>query len=581
MAEAESITTVPLFHHQRLSCHKMIETEKRNWVSYTNMSGRDRESKLRLGILSDPVGSGKSLVILYHVANDLKAERIINEEQSIIYIAKGTLPRRYTLGYNKQKHISARHEPDDLVIPNMLIIPHMLYKQWSGYITKFIPSLLKDTIIIYNKKTLEQYLSTYNDTIYNFIIITDKMNKKLYDNCRETIRIKRLLIDEFDSLKGIRIYYKTEYIWVITSSIHNIYNPSPYVKKNTVHDRGVLSKELRYIVNSLDENLLRKIIIRNDEEIIKQSIALPPPNIQTIHYIQSSNSYILEGLIPSRAMELIECGDEQSAITSLGIHTDDSEENLVKTFVKQIDYKILKINTDFNYQINNPTLNERQKNTLKSQMDIEIKKLESRKKLIEERMKETMCYICYCDIQTRTMTKCCHSSFCLNCLSTWLNRNKRCPLCASTITLSDIYTVKKNCKSNSYAPSNKQAFIDYIKNMDLENSTILVYNSSKDTCMHLISMLKQDYNISAEFLSGHINRINNLLKKFKNKEINILFADPYTYSSGLNLEYTTHIILYTKYSRDTETQCIGRAQRLGRTVPLNIIKLNPIYQPQN
>ena len=45
------------------------------------------------------------------------------------------------------------------------------------------------------------------------------------------------------------------------------------------------------------------------------------------------------------------------------------------------------------------------------------------------------------------------------------------------------------------------------------------------------------------------------------------------YGSGLNLQMASDIIIYHELDIELETQVIGRAQRLGRTEPLNVYYL--------
>ena len=45
------------------------------------------------------------------------------------------------------------------------------------------------------------------------------------------------------------------------------------------------------------------------------------------------------------------------------------------------------------------------------------------------------------------------------------------------------------------------------------------------------------------------------------------------YGMGLNLQMTTHIIIYHRMTKELEQQIIGRGHRLGRTKPLSVVYL--------
>ena len=71
-------------------------------------------------------------------------------------------------------------------------------------------------------------------------------------------------------------------------------------------------------------------------------------------------------------------------------------------------------------------------------------------------------------------------------------------------------------------------------------------------------------------ISGSSYRISNIIDKFKNCEFQVLFLNAAHFGAGLNLQFTDNIMIYHRMSTDLEKQVIGRAQRMGRMVPLTI-----------
>jgi hypothetical protein len=45
------------------------------------------------------------------------------------------------------------------------------------------------------------------------------------------------------------------------------------------------------------------------------------------------------------------------------------------------------------------------------------------------------------------------------------------------------------------------------------------------------------------------------------------------FGAGMNLQMTTDLVIYHRFSNEMEEQIIGRAQRLGRKTPLNVYYL--------
>jgi SNF2 family DNA or RNA helicase len=61
-----------------------------------------------------------------------------------------------------------------------------------------------------------------------------------------------------------------------------------------------------------------------------------------------------------------------------------------------------------------------------------------------------------------------------------------------------------------------------------------------------------------------------IIQEFKHKNLNVLFLHSMESGAGLNLQEATDLILYHPMSEGMKTQIIGRAYRVGRTLPLNI-----------
>ena len=84
----------------------------------------------------------------------------------------------------------------------------------------------------------------------------------------------------------------------------------------------------------------------------------------------------------------------------------------------------------------------------------------------------------------------------------------------------------------------------------------------------------EKYEIKYAILKGTINRINKIIDDYSTGKIKIILLNSQYFGSGLNLQMTTDLIIYHKLEASIEKQAIGRAQRLGRKTPLNLIYLH-------
>jgi SNF2 family DNA or RNA helicase len=80
-------------------------------------------------------------------------------------------------------------------------------------------------------------------------------------------------------------------------------------------------------------------------------------------------------------------------------------------------------------------------------------------------------------------------------------------------------------------------------------------------------------NYPSHTLQGNKDSIAKTLAEFEKGNIRILLMNSQTSAAGLNIPSATHLILLHKMAAEEEKQILGRAYRLGRTTPLQYIKL--------
>ena len=78
------------------------------------------------------------------------------------------------------------------------------------------------------------------------------------------------------------------------------------------------------------------------------------------------------------------------------------------------------------------------------------------------------------------------------------------------------------------------------------------------------------HSISNRTLKGNTNTINSIIRKYKNHDINVLLLNMKHCGSGINLEMSDNIYIMNFLDSETETQVIGRVNRIGKKNNLNI-----------
>ena len=110
-----------------------------------------------------------------------------------------------------------------------------------------------------------------------------------------------------------------------------------------------------------------------------------------------------------------------------------------------------------------------------------------------------------------------------------------------------------------------------IKNNINSKSRILIFS---EFSFRKISYGFEKNDINYSLLQGPVGSQNKILEDYKDGKIQILLLNAKHFGAGLDLQITTNIILFHKFTDiSLKTQVIGRAQRIGRTEPLTVTYL--------
>ena len=620
---AKSVTPqwlkTPLLLHQQsaLAAALRLETAKTNGLDVDAIAGESVGGKLytSYGILGDRVGSGKSLTALSLVKMP-PPPPLYNE-----YIVRGNTilgdGRDVGLLRTRTQVMSGTGMKLKEVSTSLFIIPHALMGQWEAYVAN--DTTLKCCFV---KKRKEAELPNLLETIeqYDALFVSSTMwNSFRAIHHPRNILWRRVFIDEADSIAITTDWDDINglFYWFISASWLNLvfaggayfnvlsaYTPldetPPYVidrvKKlqnnhylqipgcrhvNIVRRMcGISANHSTVAINAAVSQSAR-LIVHSSEEYIKTSFTMPTMTTRKIICATPTNIRVLDSFISREMMERLNAGDVVGALESLGMNSyTESEITDAVTAAIQKELHNAKVTYEYKKTLEYSTESLKQK-AIEAQ-EQKIASIESRISAIQERLKrakEQTCPICYCDLTNPSVTPCCQQLFCFACLCESLKRVASCPLCRARIeNIKDIKVLGESAaqpqvqeapKTNSLLNKN-DSFVKFMK----ENPTarVLMFSSYDESFRKLEDSLDAA-DIKYSMLNGSQLRIAKLLREFKSGKYNVLFLNARNMGAGLNIESATHVMLFHRMSAELESQIIGRANRLGRTNPLEVVYL--------
>ena len=589
--EQPSTLKIILKQHQLSLIYKCRELENSSIDSY-NIDGINIKTKF--GIMGDIVGSGKTLSILGLIETEKNVKTKIPKYYSnhfISYIDSTKLNYNIFINSNDKKYF-----PNT----NVIIVPHNIYKQWSSSIEE--NTNLK-YIGIYNKKSYEKFNEELikEDFNYDIILISSTKYKVVSLNIYDYI-FSRVIIDEADSIKITGHMINYNFIWLVTSTYDVLCNPNGIRKYanekgelssyyshsegyiNYVYFRGVQSTLIKSIMNSLntvETKVKKQLIIKNDNEFIKNAFNLQD---YIVNILKSNNPLVANVLGTFASQEImnhINGGDIEGAIEKLNCKKI-SEKYLIEAVTKDFEDKLHNKKIELEMKSKMSYSSENAKKESLDKIKGKIYEIENKIDGIKSKLNDNnVCSICYDEIDNKAITMCCNTKFCLECISTWLHSNDKCPFCRSKISNNNICVITENIpekKQSNSLPTKMQHFKKLIElKKDEMGFKMLIFSDFQNTFKDIVELIELN-TINYRRVLGTTSTINKIVNNYKlpnnNPEsIQILLLNADYCASGINLENTSDIVIYHSMSEAKTKQIIGRGQRPGRISPLNVWKL--------
>ena len=531
--------------------------------------------KTSIGVIGCKVGSGKSFVVLSLIIS-----------QPLLYFNREICEFNNSFTYstvNKNTYTKTLNS-------NIILAPHKIIKQWENYINNF--TKIKNLVTISTKKdlkelenliensvNLEDYIKTFLDNSL-FLVSSTRWNDfaNFFNGLFCEYIFSRIFIDEVQEINVPNSQkIRSNFIWFITSSINDM-----YYTKNT----GFISNTIIRVSNYSDY-----LIIKTDNKYVEECQNLPEPLYKKIICKSHRLLKIIGNVITQDIKNMLEAEDIDGVVSTLGL-TVVSEKNIIDKICIDL---VRELN---NYKLEHEYKKKRTFSSIKSKEDSinmtekKINEIENKIKNIEDRIKESdLDPITRCDIENPVLVNCCNNKYDLDSLLSLFSYNESksikttCPLCRSIISSKNLLFLseKNNIENKKNDEGNekiKNSFVTREKTK-LENLAYLLKNIDKEKRVLIFSDYEGNFSTISDIFNKNKDQeikqikgsgvsINNLIEKYKKKEIKNLFLNAKHNASGLNLQMTDIIIIMHKMSKEKEKQVIGRAQRIGRDTALEI-----------
>ena len=597
---------VSLRSHQKAVLYEM-ERRERELSKGMDMSGATLYS--RFSFLGDGVGVGKSLMVLGHIARLKNAPMIANIPKLNVHSTSNI----YSL-----EHVTYAADLSDAGC--LIVVPHTLYRQWQTYIKE--QTTLK-FLGVQTKKVMEDENLMAKICAADLVLVSNTLYGQLQDYVdAHKLLWKRVFYDEADTLHlpSTRPRPTARFSWLISASWPNLLFPNvshymthivlnQMINNQTISGKPLdptmkefLQKQLqqsttatytytrfyfmstaffRDMVHSGNE-FRGRLVLRCRDEFVKESITLPPIQIRNILCRTTLLQQVVAHAIPADVRNLLHAGDIQGALQHLGVKSEESKslvEAVSENRTKELDR--LKKTYDFKASLEYST--PQAKEAALSLLKTRIASLEEQIKGLKERIenyKDEMCPICFDESQSPTLTPCCSRIFCAGCILTSLTRQTTCPLCRAQINATGLRNLATEplAVANEIVDPNKppeplkktEQLLELIKKTP--NAKFLVFSRYDNPFLQIAQEIEA-LKVSVKHLRGNKDVIASTLKGFQKGETKVLLLNSIQAGAGLNITAATHVILLHAMTHEEEKQILGRAYRLGRTEPLEVIRL--------
>lgn len=565
-----------------------------------------------LGILSNKVGSGKSLCVLGAVAlrRRLQTRACVTYhfDDSVFVMQEACARREVSLG-------------------NLIVVPNYLTSMWEDYVTRYTTGLKHLTVGQGMFPLREPHLTELPglDVVvcgasnYNLLMRTCVARKWVWS---------RVVFDETDTLNiAACVRPATRFVWMVSSSLPNLlFSHGPFwmwdeQRSHAVRvvTRGLTSGSTGYLKSTLQKlgtshanRILRHIVVKLEDRYVDEQLRLPAIREQVHRCVEPVALRVVHAHVPDVVRDMLNGHDDTGALEGLGCVAAAPGETVVSYLCKSLRVQIrnLQAKTEYLRGLEKPC--ERDV-SVQQKIDRTESKIEDFKNRLQRIMTNVCgdkcvtetadqmrtskvspaCPICL-DTTTdsnRCVSTCCLNCFCVQCVQALpVEQQASCPLCrgrfdalvcsANAVDAVEEEDVEEVDTARPPPPSTKHdVMIELLRQIlaaeehEHEASKKILMFMWNDNSLARVRARLDEHGIPSKTLTGTSRTIGRLVKWFHVGKIPVLLVNASAHRCGLDLSAATHVILFQRFCSETERQILGRAHRLGRTAELHIHRL--------
>ena len=561
-SQTPGVKNLWLKKHQLQSIHAMRSLE-------TNAVKTDSGDTLvaEIGVLSNKIGSGKSLCIL-----GLIVSRVRLSSQPFV-----------TYHFGDAAYVM--NETQNILGGNLIVVPNHLLYMWESYIQEYI-----NLNFLLVKKHLFPFENWDTVAGYDIVLCGASHYNLLMKSCPWTW--SRVIFDEADSINiPACVKPSARFVWFVSSSLNNLLFSDGFVLKceydgqltrvltKGIARNGYIKNIFKRLESSTADCILSKIIVKMNDAYIDEHLNLPPVSHHLVVCEDPVELVVLDHSVSEHVRMILNGSDPQGAMDYLGCPVG-SKDNIISFVCKNLVVQIKNYEKKIEYLNNIETVDSETLDTNRNKLTkthAKISELNNKLQRIHTKITEFsetgyvagVCPICLDEKKETCVFTCCLNHFCKGCTDRLLiSGNNSCPLCRG-----DFRTIVRSSSSHPSKPTKYLETARLVKEkLNDPCASILVFLWTDNTIRKLQQVF-EDKGIPYRCLSGNGNAIRKTITWFNEKKVRALLVNASMYGCGLDLSSATDIVLFQRMHAELENQLTGRAHRIGRTHELNVYRI--------
>ena len=309
-------------------------------------------------------------------------------------------------------------------------------------------------------------------------------------------------------------------------------------------DRHLLNKSIR---DCPDEII--KYILVEDASSNSQSVST-----EIVYCKKPIESLTLDGLVDNVILDNVNKFNIKNIIKHLTDPSIKSEKDVIKYVLRRFNEQIKNIETS-EYCIEQMMFAspEDKKNKLENMSKKKNILLDKKNELTKRITDNNLCFICYSNIEIKTILKCCSNNVCFECINKWIKNNDTCPLCKQSQIKYFIVDNNENSETETvkFELSNDNSIFE---NFQILISSILTLHSNRKVAiigheqlfLRKFESILKNINVNFVKFKGNHNILKQKMNSYEQDSLNVIIIDYSKVDYGIPMDYVTDIVVLSK-----------------------------------